>query len=175
MYSGEWFAACTYPRHEKKARTYLDMRGIETFLPVYRERHLWKNGVRSMVELPLFPGYIFVHISSSDRKKVLETPSIASLVGAGGNPTPLDVEEVERLRSDAIQRNARPHPYLTTGDRVRIKSGPLVNMEGILVSFKNQWRVVLSIELLRQSVSVEIDLSEAERIPYSSFKAQKLA
>lgn len=160
----QWFAAYTYPRHEKKAQTYLKMRGIETFLPLYKESHLWKNGVRALVEMPLFPSYLFVKVAAADRLKVVQTPSIASLVGSGGVPTPIPSEEIERLFAGSLHINLKPHPYLTTGDRVRIKSGPLADMEGVLVNFKNHWRVVISIELLRQAVSVEVGPNEIERL-----------
>lgn len=167
MYIPQWFAAYTYPRHEKKAESYLKMRGIETFLPSYKESHLWKNGVRKSVTLPLFPGYLFVQIPRSEQLKVLQTPSIATLVGSGGSPTPIAKEEIERLREGALRINLLPHPYLTVGDRVRVKSGPFTEAEGLLVSFKNSWRVVISIEFLRQSFAVEVDLSQVERVTNS--------
>lgn len=161
----QWFAVYTYPRHEKKAATCLVQRGVETFLPIFREPHLWKNGVRTIVETPLFPGYLFVRINVADRVKVLQSPSITCLVGSGGVPTSLPQDEIERLQLGVRHLSLRPHPYLDTGDRVRIKSGPLENMEGVLVNFKNQWRVILSVDLLRQAASVEIDLGELERLP----------
>jgi transcription antitermination factor NusG len=164
MSPNEWFAAYTYPKHEKKAQTYLNERGVETFLPVYRESHLWKNGVRSIVEIPLFAGYLFVHIRAAEKLKVLQTPSIASLVGTAGIPTPIDDEEVASLRKSALISSSRPHPYLCAGDRVRIKSGPLAGMEGALVSFKNHWRLVIAMELLRQAISVEVDIGDVERL-----------
>ena len=165
MSGSHWFAAYTYPRHEKKAAKYLNMFGVETFLPLYREAHRWKNGVRSLVEIPLFPGYIFVHIESANRTKVLQSPSIASLVGCGGVPTPLPPQEIDRLQTGSLLLNLRPHPFLKTGDRVRVKSGPLADMEGVLVNLKNQWRVVICVDLLRQAVSAEVDLAELERLP----------
>jgi transcription antitermination factor NusG len=164
MFGNQWFAAYTYPRHEKKAAKCLIQRGVETFLPLFRESHLWRNGVRSIVEAPLFPGYLFVRMNATDRVKVLQSPSIACLVSHGGVPVPLPQDEVERLQLGTKHLNFLPHPYLEAGDRVRIKTGPLVDMEGVLVSFKNQWRVVICVDLLRQAASVEIELGEVERL-----------
>ncbi len=166
MSGSQWYAAYTYPRHEKKAAECLRLRGIDTFLPLYRESRLWKNGIRRIVEAPLFPGYVFVNITIAERIRVLQSPSIACLVGQGGIPSILPHHEIERLQIGSRDSSLRPHPYIEIGDRVRIKSGPLAQIEGVLLSFKNQWRVVLCIDLLRQAASVEVELSELERLPF---------
>lgn len=160
-----WFAAYTYPRHEKKVAEYLNCAGVEHFLPLYKEPRSWNNGLRVVVEKPLFPSYIFVHLDSSDSLKILRTPSVASLVTVGGVPVPLPKNEIEALMLGASQLDLAPHPYLRLGDRVRVKSGPFANQEGVLVLCKNRWRVVICIDLLMQAVSVEIDSSALERLP----------
>jgi transcription antitermination factor NusG len=165
MVSPQWFAAYTYPRHEKKVAEYLVWAGIESFLPLYTEAHTWKNGLRVMVEKPLFPSYIFVRVEPFDTTKVLRTPSIASLVTVAGVPAPLPTAEIESLRAGISRLLLEPHPYLKQGDRVRVKSGPFADLEGVLVLHKNRWRVVICIDLLMQAVSVEIDSSALERLP----------
>ncbi len=160
-----WFAAYTYPRHEKKVAEYLSWSGVESFLPLYKEARTWKNGLRVVIEKPLFPSYVFVHIDVSDSLKILRTPSVASLVTVAGAPAPLANREVEALMAGVSQLDLLPHPYLRKGDRVRVKSGPFAGQEGVLVLWKNRWRVVISIDLLMQAVSVEIDSSSLERLP----------
>ena len=161
----DWFAAYTYPRHEKKVAEYLKGAGIECFLPLYKESRMWNNGLRVTVEKPLFPSYIFVHFDSVDSVKVLKTPSVASLVSVAGVPVPLPKQEVESLIAGVAQLELAPHPYLREGDRVRVKSGPFTDREGILVQCKNRWRVVICIELLMQAVSLDIDVCALERLP----------
>lgn len=161
----KWFAAYTYPRHEKKVAEYFAAAEIESFLPIYKQARLWNNGVRVLVERPLFPGYIFVRIEPTDCLKVLRTPSVANLVCVAGTPVALPNQEIEALIGGVAQLDLEPHPYLRQGDRVRVKSGPFASQEGILIQHKNRWRVVICIELLMQAVSVEIDPNALERLP----------
>jgi transcription antitermination factor NusG len=167
MLGQQWFAAYTYPRHEKKVAEYLGWSGIESFLPLYKDARSWKNGLRVVVERPLFPSYIFVHVELADSLKILRTPSVASLVTVAGVPAPLPNGEIESLKAGVSQLNLEPHPYLRKGDRVRVKSGPFAGQEGILLQHKNRWRVVICVDLLMQAISVEIDTSAVERIPSS--------
>ena len=165
MGTPQWFAAYTYPRHEKKVAEYLGWSGIECFLPLYKEASSWRNGLRVMVERPLFPSYIFVHVEAGESLKILRTPSVASLVTVGGVPATLPNREIESLKAGISQLNLEPHPYLRKGDRVRVKSGPFAGQEGILVFLKSSWRVVICIDLLMQAISVELDTSAVEKLP----------
>lgn len=165
MSSLQWFAAYTYPRHEKKVAEYLGWSGIESFLPLYKEARSWKNGLRVMVERPLFPSYIFVHVERGESLKILRTPSVASLVTVAGVPAALPNSEIESLKVGVSQLSLEPHPYLKKGDRVRVKCGPFAGQEGILVLHKNRWRVVICIDLLMQAISVELDTGAVEQLP----------
>ena len=160
--SPRWFAAYTTPRHEKAVARQLESRSIELFLPVYSSIRKWKNGCRVTVEQPLFPSYVFVHIPRRESVKVLQVPGVVSIVGAGREPLELPNAEIESLRSDLPQCKFEPHPYLTVGEKVRITGGSLEGMVGILVRKKNNLRVVLTLELIRQSVAVEIGMDEIE-------------
>lgn len=168
MRSLQWYAAYTYPRHEKKVAEYLGWSGIESFLPLYKDARSWKNGLRVIVERPLFPSYIFVHVEPGESLKVLRTPSVASLVTVAGVPACLPNSEIESLKAGVSQLNLEPHPYLRKGDRVAVKAGPFAGQEGILVLHKNRWRVVICIDLLMQAISVELDSSAVERLPSKS-------
>jgi len=159
-----WFAVYTVPRHEKAVARQFEVRRIEAFLPSYRSVRRWKNGCRVSVEQPLFPGYLFVSLERSDYIRVLQTPGVLSLVGSGRQPTPLPISEIESLRCGLPLRDCEPHPYLIAGQRVRIHSGALAGMAGVLVRKKNNLRVVLTVDLIMQSVSVEVGIDEIEPV-----------
>jgi len=158
----QWFAAYTTPRHEKAVVRQLGVRHVESFLPLYTSLRRYKNGCQVAIEQPLFPGYVFVHVQRRHAVKVLQAPGVVSIVGSGKGPAALPAREIETLRVELPRRSYEPHPYLAAGDRVRIVEGPLAGMAGVLVRRKNHCRVVLSLELIQQSVAVEIGLNEIE-------------
>jgi transcription termination/antitermination protein NusG len=158
-----WYAARTKSRHEKKVAEHLAGKGIVNFLPLYKAQHRWKDRV-ARVDLPLFPGYIFVQFPLKERLKVLEIPGVANLVSFKGEPAALPEQEIETLRQ-GLSANvfAEPHPYLKVGRRVRIKGGPLRGLEGILERKKeDSFRVVISIDLIMRSVLVEVAMADVE-------------
>jgi transcription antitermination factor NusG len=157
-----WFAAYTSPRHEKHVSQQMQNRGIQNFLPLYKSIRRWKDR-RKEIELPIFPGYLFVRMVPRERVSVLQVPGVVQLVSFQGKPTPLPDAEIDMLRLQLLPGGKlQPHPFLTVGRRVRVISGPMAGMEGILARKKDKFRVVLSIELIHRSVAVEIDQSEIE-------------
>lgn len=152
-----WYAIYTWSRHEKRVAEQLQQRNLAGFLPIYREMHRWKDR-RKLVDLALFPSYVFVHLALKDRLRVLEIPGVVHLVSSRGKPTPLSAEEIQRFQAglDAGIR-MEPHPYLQVGRRVRVRGGAMAGMEGILLRRKEGLRLVVSIEILMRSVAVEID------------------
>jgi transcription elongation factor/antiterminator RfaH len=157
-----WYAAYTRPRHEKRVAEQLTRRAVESYLPLYQTARQWKNG-RHLVQLPLFPGYAFVHIALRNRLDVLRVPGVVDLVGFNGRPVPLEEEEVTSLRQALAQGvRAEPHPFITRGRKVRMTAGPLAGLQGIVVRRKGRVQVVVSIELIQRSVLVEIDSTELE-------------
>jgi transcription antitermination factor NusG len=170
--SSQWHAAYTLSRHEKKVFTQLKEKQIETFLPLCRAAHRWKNRTTVTVESPLFPGYLFVRIPRRSRVDVLSTPGVLSLVGSRGEPSPLSDFEIETLRSGLDHRNAEPHPYLVVGERARITKGPLACMEGVLLRTKNSLRVVLTVNEIACSFSVEVDSDDLEPVNARSTPAE---
>ena len=161
-FSANWFAAYTSSHHEKRVASYFAERLIESFLPLYATRHRWKNRCEMNLDLPLFPNYVFVRIDPRDRVRVLEVPGVVSLVGFGRIPAPLPDFEIEALRSGLGQRKIEPHPYLVIGERVRIKCGPMAGMECVLVRKKNNFRVVLALDVIMRCVAVEVDADDLE-------------
>lgn len=160
----EWFAIYTNPRHEKKVAEQLSQRNLESFLPLYFSVRRWKNGCKTKVALPLFPGYLFVRISREQRIRVLEMSGVLWFVGIGGKPTPLLDSEIDALRAGVQAFNCEPHPYLVVGEKARIKKGPLEGFEGVLVRKKGGLRVVISLELIMKSIAIEVDATEVEPV-----------
>jgi len=159
-----WYAAYTSPRHEKKVAQQMDGSSIQCFLPLYRSVRRWKDR-RKELDLPLFPGYIFVRIALKDRLQVLQVPGVVQLVSFSGKPAAVPDREISALSKGlAGGLLAQPHPYLKIGKRVRVHSGPLSGVEGILIRRKEKFRIVLSIHLIQRSVAVEVDESEVEPV-----------
>jgi transcription antitermination factor NusG len=157
-----WFAAYTSPRHEKKVSQQMARRGIQNFLPLYKSIRRWKDR-RKELELPIFPGYLFVRMALRERVSVLQVPGVVQLVSFQGRPAPLPDSEIEMLQRQVAQDGRlQPHPFLTVGRRVRVTNGPMTGMEGILARKKDTLRVVLSIELIQRAVAVEVDLTDIE-------------
>ena len=157
-----WLAAYTTPRHEKAVARHLSVREVEHFLPLYQTVRRWKNGCKVPVAFPVFPGYVFVHVGQRNSSHLLDIPGLLSFVGAGRTATPIPDAEIEWLRCELPKRKFEPHGYLTVGNRVRIVEGPLAGVTGILIRHKAAMRVVLAVDLIRQSVAVEIDAGEVE-------------
>lgn len=160
-----WFALVVKSCHEKTAATALRAKGYEELVPFYRVRRRWSDRVRDL-QLPLFPGYVFCRFDPHARLQVLVTPCVCSVVGAGKMPVAISDSEIEAVR--AIVRSelpVAPCTYLEIGSRVRVEDGPLFGLEGILLQVKNHHRLVVSITLLRRSVSVEVDRSWISPVP----------
>ena len=157
-----WYAVYTSPRHEKRVREHLEHRCVDSFLPLLRSIHRWKNGCKAQVELPLFPGYLFVNIPRTERVRVLDVPGVLSFVGPKSEPAPLSDFEIETLRSGLHLQKFEPYRGLAIGRRVRIHAGPLQGLEGTLIRNAKGLRVVITIDLIQQSVAVELDADSVE-------------
>jgi transcription antitermination factor NusG len=159
-----WYVTCTSPRHEKRVAEQLQQRGIASFLPLYASVRRWKDR-RTVLDLPLFPGYVFVQINSQYRLDVLRLPSVIGLICFQGKPAPVEFTEIQNLRHSLSGRACvQPHPYLKAGRKVRIRSGPMAGVEGIFIRKKDRTRVVISISLIQRSVAAEIDEADVEPI-----------
>jgi len=160
--SPRWFAIYTTARHEKHVSELLAERQIETFVPLYRTPRHWKKSRPVVLELPLFPTYVFARIERQARGVVLGTPGVLSIVGSSKESWALPDFEIDALRSGIRERRIEPHPYLIVGERVRIKAGAMADVEGVLVRKKNDLRVVLSLDTIMRSVAVEVDANDIE-------------
>jgi transcription antitermination factor NusG len=152
-----WYAVHVRSKFERTVSTVLDHKGVEQFLPTYRSRRIWTDRVK-VLDLPLFPGYIFCRIPLEERNRVVTIDGVIGFVGAGRQPIPISDPEIDAIRT-IVQSDvkAQPWPFLKIGQTVRISHGSLAGIEGILVRVKNSWRLVVSVALLERSVAVEID------------------
>jgi transcription antitermination factor NusG len=157
-----WLAYYTAPRHEKAVAKQFECRSVDYFLPLVRQSRRWKNGVRAKVEQPLFPGYVFARVQPKLYFQVLNVPGVVSVVGAGRRPAVLDDEEIASLQAGLAERNSRPHPFLVVGQRARIISGAFAGKSGVLVKELTSLRVVLTVDAIMKSFSVEVDADELE-------------
>jgi transcription antitermination factor NusG len=152
-----WFALQVRTRNEAGVAEQLGGQGYDRFLPLYKVRKRWSDRIKE-VNAPLFPGYLFCRFNPQDRLPILKTPGVMQIVGFKNGPVAVDESEIRALQTVvAAGAPQQPWPFLTAGDRVRIESGPLLGLEGILTEVRSSHRLVLSVTLLQRSVAVEID------------------
>jgi transcription antitermination factor NusG len=152
----KWYAAYTSANHEKRVAGELGRRSMECYLPLYGSVRRWKDR-RVRLELPLFPGYVFVRVALRNRLQVLQVPGVARLVGFDGRPAAVPNEDIEAIRTClAGDHPLLPHRYLQRGQRVRVLSGPLAGLTGVVVRQKKRTRLVISFDLLMRSVAVDV-------------------
>ena len=175
-YSPQWHALYTRHQHEKTVAQALVSKGFEVFLPQYRAVHRWKDREKELL-LPLFPNYVFIYGGLDRMLNIVTTPGVHSLISWGSRPAVIPVNEIETVRRLVESPFAvEPHPYLQCGDAVRIKFGPLEGIQGILIRKTRKLRLVLSVEMLCQSASVEVNASMVERVsPPEADEAQRPA
>jgi transcription antitermination factor NusG len=152
-----WFALQVRGHYEKRVADRLYGTGYELLLPLYKCRKRWSDRIKEF-EAPLFPGYLFCRFNPLDRLPILKTPGVIQIVSSNHVPIPVDETEisaVQTLVASGIPN--QPWPFLDVGDRVRIESGPLRGLEGILIAFKGKHRLLISVTLLQRSVAAEID------------------
>jgi transcription antitermination factor NusG len=152
-----WFAVRVKSNYEKPVSAMLRGKGFDEFLPTYRARRQWSDRIK-VLDLPLFPGYLFCRIDLSKRLPLLTTPGFLYLVGKGMTPEPIDETEVMGIQS--IVRSglsALPWPSVVVGQKVRLERGPLRGIEGVVTKIGDQHRIYVNATLLQRSVSVQVD------------------
>jgi transcription antitermination factor NusG len=154
---GGWFAAVTKHHHELTVAAAFAWRGLKQYVPLYRCRRAWSDRVKT-IEAPLFSNYVFCQFGGSQYLQVLQTPGVLSVVSFGQKLAVIPDAEISAIRT-ALECGveAQPWPYLRTGDAVRVSSGALSGIEGIVIRDHDKARLVISVNLLQRSVAVEID------------------
>jgi len=159
-----WWVLYTRHQHEKAVAEMLSAKGFEVFLPLYESIRSWKDR-KKLLTLPLFPCYVFVQGGLERRLQVVTTPGIHTILFHGERVAIVPEAEILAIRR-AVEGHFRvePHPFLRCGERVRVKRGSLEGVEGILVRKKSLYRLVLSVDMMAQSVAVEIDATDVEPV-----------
>lgn len=159
-----WYAVHTRSNFEVRVADQIAVKGIENYLPAYEETHQWKDR-KKKVQVPLFPGYLFARLveTSHARLQLLQTPGVVRIVGQGAKDEPVVDHEIEAIRT-VLRSKARcfSHPFLREGDWVQVRRGPLKGVEGYFVRLRNQSRLVISVNVLSQSVATEVDARDVE-------------
>lgn len=161
----KWFAVFTVPQNERSVAKHLDLRRFESYLPTCESMSVWKNRQRVKISRPLFPAYVFARIHPTERSSILRLPGVLRIIGNSKGPIPIPSSEIDFLRSDFCRQRIEPYRELVVGEKVRIKSGSMQGVEGILVRKKAGLRFVLSLELINQHAAVEVAADELEPVP----------
>jgi transcription antitermination factor NusG len=161
-----WYGLQTRPRHEKIVAQRLEERGVKTFLPLVTEVHRWSDRKKS-VQMPLFSCYVFAKFvpNRSERLRALRVEGVFGLVGASGEGVPIPEEQIDAVRG--LIEGPLPwssHPFLKIGQRVRIRSGALDGLEGILVSRNGDRTLVISVDAIQRSLAVRVEGYEVEPV-----------
>jgi transcription antitermination factor NusG len=165
-----WYAVRVRSNAEKIVHEALTSKKYESFLPTYRSRRRWSDRIKES-DAPLFPGYTFCRFDASKRLPILMTPGVVSIISSSQGPIEVDERELASVRSMILSgRLVSPWPFLRQGQFVLVEQGPLTGVEGIIVRFKNQYRLVVSMSLLQRSVAVEIDRAWVRPISNPRFK-----
>jgi transcription antitermination factor NusG len=155
-----WLAIQVRSGWELRIAQILHASGHEGFVPTYAQKRQWSRRV-SVAQAPLFTGYVFFRFHAWNKRPVVFIPGVIRFVGMGSSPTPIDPSEMEALK---IANSAciawGPCPFLAPGTMVEIQSGPLIGLKGHVVRFKNRTRLIINVNLIQQSVFVEIEEQE---------------
>jgi transcription antitermination factor NusG len=168
-----WYAVSTRSRQEKVAAMTLGSLGIVHFLPLLDEERKWSDR-KKVISVPLFPGYLFVQIPRTveSRLSVQKVPGVVNFVGNHNGPLAIPVSELDSVRIILSRGSGcSPHPFLQAGDRVRVVGGPLAGVEGTFIRHGGQSKLVISVEMIQRSVSVNVAASDVEPVSQTSVRS----
>ena len=166
--SSAWCALYTRHQHEKTVAEMLAAKGLEVFLPLYDSERKWKDRTK-VLSLPLFPFYVFVRGAVSSRLQVLSTPGVHMILCNGDRVAVIPEDQIEAIRKTVDGKfHVEPHQFLKCGERVRVRQGSLEGVEGLLVRKKNQFRLILCVDMLAQCVAVEVNAADVEPVSAGS-------
>ena len=155
-----WYALYTRPRHEKKVDQYLKEKKVQVYLPLITQVHQWKDR-KKKVAIPLFSSYIFANFEYKHRFDILETDGVVKVINFNGKPAEIPAWQIDSLQTMLeCPETVQPEHYVRPGQLVEVTTGPMKGMRGQVLRRKGNRRLVLSIDGILQSVSVEV--SEAD-------------
>jgi transcription antitermination factor NusG len=153
-----WFVVAVRVNFERAVSLSFQEKGYDVFLPLYRTRRKWSDRSKQ-IDVPLFTGYTFCRFDPARRLPILQTPGVITIVGSKTTgPIPVNDGEIEAVQA-LVNSNlpVGPWPFLREGSMVRVEDGPLSGLEGIVITMKANWRLIVSVSLLQRSVYAEID------------------
>jgi transcription antitermination factor NusG len=159
-----WYAVQARVRFEKKVFAHLTDKGIETFLPLVKHVHQWSDR-RKLVDVPLFPGYGFVHLhlNPTIRLQILRTAGLIGFVRFNGEATPVPEKQIQDIQQVLTQDfPCTMYPFLRAGQRVRIRGGCLDGIEGILIDRNSDKRLLISVESIQRTMEIHIEGYDVE-------------
>jgi len=160
----EWYALHARCRHEKLVAAQLRARGVPHWLPLIERQRSWSDR-HSKILFPLFPGYLFVNVAYDERIYALRARGVARIVSFNGKPCPVPPEQIEAIRTALVSRlQCDPYPSLAVGEEAEVLRGPLKGYRGVVIEEHKRHRVLLSVPLIGQSVAVEIDAMDLDRV-----------
>jgi transcriptional antiterminator RfaH len=166
----QWFAVQVKPRSEKMVASIAGNRGYDAFLPLQKVRRRWSDRIK-LLELPLFPGYLFCRLNAAYRLPLLTVPGVLGLVGVGKTPLPIQDSEIANIQAVVTSGLwTEPCAFLESGQLVRLEEGPLAGLEGLYVESRSEHRIVVSVSLLRRSVAIEIERDWVRPLRSNSLK-----
>jgi transcriptional antiterminator RfaH len=159
-----WFTLFTMPNHEKIVCGNLNKIGIESFLPMRKEMRQWSDR-KMKVEVPYFPNYLFVNIRKVDRYKVFEVPGVVRYLDSNQNPTVMREKEINIIKTlESAGKFEVTSENFSKGDLVVITSGPLKNLQGVLIDKKGTKRLLLQIESIKRNLLVDVAAYSLKKI-----------
>ena len=161
-----WFAIHTRARHEKRVTAHLQGEGVAAYLPLFAQRRRWSDRNKT-IHAPLFPCYTFIRLATcrEERLTVLRTPGVLGFVGIRGVGLPIPDKEIEDIQTLLAHNiTCALYPFLSVGQRVRIRGGCLDGVEGVLVGKNSDQSLIVSVELIQRSVKVRIDGYDVEPV-----------
>lgn len=169
-----WWALYTRHQHERTVADMLIAKGFEVFLPLYESTRRWRDRKKT-ISLPLFPCYLFIRGQRDRKLQVVSTPGIHMILHRGDRVATIPEQEIEAIQR-AVEScySTEPHPFLKCGMRVRVWRGALEGVQGILIRKKNLFRLILSVDMLAQSVAVEVNAADIEPFTTDTIAAPRL-
>jgi transcription antitermination factor NusG len=156
-----WYIAYTLPRHEKAIAQRLGGEKIPCYVPLYSETRMWRER-RVKLELPLFPCYVFAKMHPETKARLLSAPGVVRMLAVSGAPVVFPDEEMDALQSTLSTWSAQPCPFHCSGKRVRLKSGPFAGLEGKIVRRNGKRKLIVTLDRIKSSMLLDIDLADAQ-------------
>ncbi len=156
-----WHVLHVRSNYEKRVAQHLNIRSVAHYLPLYSERVKWTDRM-VMTERPLFTGYVFVRFPPESRIKVISIPGVVRSLGDDQRSL-VSCEELDRIRQGlASGLLLRPHPYVTVGEKVRVRNGIFEGVEGMVTELRQQCKIVIALAAARQCFSLEMAIGDIE-------------